>query len=285
MSAAYDFEPLVGEIRALRTFRVGPGGVLYPLFGPTPWRDGENVAYCRAVVPDDRAAERHEVPDPDCSCGFYAYGDERAASEYPHARYVLAVVACWGVVITATRGVRAQRCRIEAIWLSDVVGADLVAGVREHYPSLTVYADRGAMLEAHPLTVLDSYDPEGERSRTRRSRVQTAAIVAAVLLTAAPYAWWSGLPYGWGLWTAALAAVMVSSVVVVRRVGTGLRAERAAQRRRLQLLAVVIWMLSPTLGVAGTLLLRVPLLQILGLVLLQRHRLAREAARFPARIE
>ena len=72
---------------------------------------------------------------------------------------------------------------------------------------------------------------------------------------------------------------------VVRRAGGGLRAERIAQRHRLQLLAVVIWMLGPTLGLAGAFMLRLPLLQLAALLLVQRCRLAREAARFPARVD
>ena len=37
------FEPQIGEIRALRTFRIGPDGKLYPLYSDTAWVDGTNT--------------------------------------------------------------------------------------------------------------------------------------------------------------------------------------------------------------------------------------------------
>ncbi|MDP9094257.1 MAG: hypothetical protein M3N95_15310 [Actinomycetota bacterium] len=46
MDAYSGFEPQVGEIRALRTFRIGPGGLLYPLFSDHAWTDGTNTAEC-----------------------------------------------------------------------------------------------------------------------------------------------------------------------------------------------------------------------------------------------
>ena len=55
---------------------------------------------------------------PGCKCGFYAYGTYRAACDYAEARWLLAVVTCWGKVVPGTRGLRAQHARIEAIWLS-----------------------------------------------------------------------------------------------------------------------------------------------------------------------
>ena len=120
MEAYAGFDPRVGEIRALRTFRIGPGGVLYPLFSNTPWSDGTNTARCRAGGASDESAE-HRAPEPDCTCGFYAYACEAAAAEYPNARHVLATVACWGRVIAGTRGIRAEHGRIEAIWMSETV--------------------------------------------------------------------------------------------------------------------------------------------------------------------
>ena len=117
MDAFAGFEPQVGEIRAVRSFRVGPDGALYPLFSDQAWVDGTNTARCR-VSPDD---PDHGAPDPECTCGFYAYASARAADEYPHARHVLAVVACWGRVIAGSRGIRAEKARIEAIWMSPKV--------------------------------------------------------------------------------------------------------------------------------------------------------------------
>jgi hypothetical protein len=44
MDAFAGFEPQVGEIRAVRSFRVGPDGALYPLFSDQAWVDGANIA-------------------------------------------------------------------------------------------------------------------------------------------------------------------------------------------------------------------------------------------------
>jgi uncharacterized protein DUF4191 len=162
------FEPLVGEIRAVRTFSIGPDGELRPLrefFGAPPWTAQVNTARClpsdgsglpRPSTPDKLP---HDSPDPGCTCGFYAYGTPGAAEENSHARSVLAVVSCWGRVIAGTRGIRAQHARIDAIWMSEYfIPAILAERVAARYPGVAVYADRDAMLAAHPPTELDCYE-------------------------------------------------------------------------------------------------------------------------------
>jgi hypothetical protein len=47
-------------------------------------------------------------------------------------------------------------------------------------------------------------------------------------------------------------------------------------------LALGLWLVAPYGGAAGTLLLRIPLLQMGALTIFQRRILAREAGRFPA---
>ena len=142
----------VGEIRALRTFRLTEYGYLYPVrYDPAaPWQSGVNTAKC---------AHDHTPAAPGCGCGFWAYGTYRAARHYPEARHVLAVVACWGRVVPGTLGLRAQHARIEAIWLSVWVPRRLVRLLREWYPSATFYRSRRRMLIRHRLTRLDSYEP------------------------------------------------------------------------------------------------------------------------------
>lgn len=142
----------VGEIRAVRTFDVGADGLLLPMVGsPLPWTDGVNSAVCRH--------EPHTPAAPGCHCGFWAYSSLRAAYGQPAARYLLAVVACWGRIVPATRGLRTQYARIEAVWVSRLVADDVVARLREHYPTVTFYRQRSAMLATHPTTVLDCYRP------------------------------------------------------------------------------------------------------------------------------
>ena len=272
------FDPQVGEIRAVRTFRVGPGGVLFPLFSRRPWVDGANEAACTAahVVADP---SDHVPPDPDCTCGFYAYADPSAAGEYPYARHVLAVVMCWGRVIVGTKGLRAQRARIEAVWLSKIVPADLVRMVADRYPTARMYSDRGATLTAHAPTVaaqLEADQVAGPHRRRSTARILVVAAIAAGLL---PTAWIARLPYGWAAWSAILCVLLCVSLVPRHR-----RPDAVVQRQRLVCLALAVWMLSLLAGTAGLFLLRLPLLQIAVLASAQRAAMNREARVFPAHI-
>ena len=150
----------VGEIRALRTFRLSEYGYLNPV-GYTaagPWQDGANSARC--------LGHGHTPAVPGCKCGFYAYGTYRAACDYAEARWLLAVVTCWGKVVPGTRGLRAQHARIEAIWLSARIPRRFVRRLRERYPSVTFYRSRRRMLRRHRPTALRSYEPEPRPRRT-----------------------------------------------------------------------------------------------------------------------
>jgi hypothetical protein len=274
------FEPQVGEIRALRTFRVGPGGRLYPLFSNTPWVDGPNTATCRMVELAGGAIKPHTAPEPDCSCGFYAYGSEASTGEYPHARHVLAVVSCWGRVIAGTRGLRAQYGRVEAIWLSDAVPAALVAEVAERYPSVARYRDKAPMLAEYPPSELDCYDPEESHRPSRARRWLSAGVAGALAVSAVPASWWGSVHEARLAWVSALAFFLVAALLLIR----GRSTDVAVRRRRVLFHAMALWMVAPFAGPIGIVLLRVPLLQLFVLTFVQRRQLARAASRFPAEI-
>jgi hypothetical protein len=277
------FEPQVGQIRALRTFRVGPGGALYPLFSDTPWSPGVNTARCLRLgvhaLPQDEE-DGHAAPHPGCRCGFYAYGSEAAAGEYPYARHVRAVVSCWGRVIAGTRGLRAEHCRIEALWLSRTVPRDLAAQVAAAYPAVPVYPTAEAMLAAHPLTELDCYEPGVPRPWWRPGRWLGAAATAAVVLGLLPMNWLGGSR------TAGLAWGLCGGLFLVLAVALGFRrsADTTTHRRCMLSLAVVLWMLAPFAGATGFVLIRLPLMEVAGLTLVRRLRMIRAAGRFPATI-
>jgi hypothetical protein len=276
------FEPQIGEIRALRTFRVGPDGGLYPLYSDTAWVDGVNTAQCKLASAGTRERidrGRHATPDPDCTCGYYAYASESGAAERPHARYVLAVVACWGKVIAGTRGIRAEQARVEALWMSAIVPRELAESVAARYPSATLYAEKDAMLAEHPPTALDCYEPDEPARDVRTSRVMRLAIAAAVVIGALPASWIWQQPYVRALWAAEV-CLFVIAAVMVRRTRRDVRAPATA----LLYAGLAVWLLAPFAGSAGLVLLRLPLVQITTLGLLQRHHLNREARRFPARI-
>jgi len=266
------FEPQVGQIRALRTFRIGPGGLVYPLFSDEPWQDGTNTARClRKDVP------AHESPAPDCRCGFYAFGSEQSVADYPHSRHVLAVVACWGRVIAGTRGVRAEHCRIEALWLANAVPEDLAARVRENHPSVAVHRDRDRMMAAHPPTQLDCYERPGPGSRRARRGLWLAALASAGL-GVLPVDWLGGARSAAVLWVALAAAFATAALLLPRR-WAGVRSGQ-----RLLCLATSLWLLASFMGVVGLILVRLPLLEAAGVAGLQYTCMLCEGRRIPARI-
>jgi hypothetical protein len=274
------FEPQVGEIRALRTFRIGPGGRLYPLFSNIAWVDGANAASCRMVELAGGAIAPHSVPDPNCTCGFYAYGSEAATAEYPHARHVLAVVSCWGHVIAGTRGLRAQCARIDALWVSDVVPADLVADVAQRYPSIALHRDKGAMLAEYPPSELDCYDGSESARPSGPRRWLSIGVAGALAVSAVPAGWWGGLHQARVAWAVAVGFFVVAALILIR----GRSTDVAVRRRRVLFHAMALWMIAPFAGPIGLVLLRVPLLQLCALTLIQRRQMARAAGRFPAEI-
>ena len=268
------FEPQVGQIRALRTFRIGPDGAVYPLFSNEPWHDGANTARC---LRKDRPP--HRSPDPDCTCGFYAFGGEQWVGDHPRSRHVLAVVACWGRVIAGSRGLRAEHCRIEALWLSAAVPVGLVERVRHNHPSVAVHRDRARMLAEHPPTELDCYErPGGGRGRPIGRLWWSAAIAAAVL---------GVLPAHWlgGARDAALVSVVLATAFAVAALPFARRGTDVdVSGRRLLCLATSMWLLASFLGPLGSVFVRLPLLQAASIVGLQHACLLIEGRRIPARI-
>jgi hypothetical protein len=274
------FEPEVGEIRALRTFRIGCGGFLHPLFGKQAWTDGTNTARCTARRGAFAApGPPHHAPEPSCSCGFYAYASQAGLSEQPHARNVLAVVACWGRVIAGTRGIRAEHSRIEAIWMSGAVPVDLAAMVAARYPSVAIYTDRTRMLTDHPPTALDCYEIDEPSASVMTVTALRVATVLALLVASMPTAWLASTHHQYLIWAAYLWLVLIG-VAAFRRA----RTKAAAKRQALLALAFVLWIVAPIAGPAGLILLRLPLSQIAAAIYLQRKLLERAATRFPAEI-
>lgn len=176
MSEAAEAESYgVGEVRAIRTFRLGADGGLYPLYDDRPWGPDANTATCKR-------GRGHSAPDPDCRCGFYAYGDLTWTVAQPPAVSVLAVVALWGALEVATRGVRAEHGRLQAVWLHRRVPEHLVDAVRSRYPAAEVLRDRGALLQRHPLTPLQGYRAPRLTGRRRRLVTRLLAVLAGLVL-------------------------------------------------------------------------------------------------------
>ena len=269
------FEPQVGQVRALRTFRIGPDGGLHPLFSTRRWCDGPNTARCTR-----EGRPPHRSPDPDCTCGLYAYGAESWVSDHPISRHVLAVVSCWGRIIAGTRGLRAEHGRIEALWLSAAVPADLVEQITRTHPSVTVYRDRSRMLAEHPPTELDCYEPAGPGNGRPAGRVWWSVALVAALLGVLPAGWLGG-DHDAAVLRAVLAVAFAVGALPLTRHGADVG---CWGRRRLLCLGTSMWLLASFLGPVGTGLVQLPLLQAASIVGLQHLCLHLEGRRIPADI-
>jgi hypothetical protein len=256
MRAFSGIEPLVGEIVGLRTFRVDESGLLLPLYSNRAWYDGRNTALC-APPTGERGRGDHPVPSPDCQCGFYAYGAERAAAGNRHMRYVQAVVSCWGGVVAGTQGVRAEHARVDAIWLHPNVPRWARSRVAGRYPSARIYADRRQMLIDHPPSVLDCYEQGAPRHLPARvgGAVGATALLGLGLLPASTLRGSALLWTAWLVAAATLTALVLWLLASARGVG-----HRAAA---LIVAGALAWLVAPLFGPPGW-LLRAPLLR--GLV-------------------
>jgi hypothetical protein len=245
-------ELLVGEVVALRTFRIDDSGVLLPLFSDGAWYDGPNTAVC-APPTGHHPRGPHAVPADDCECGFYAYGTEQAAAQNRHTRYVKAVVSCWGGVVAGTKGVRAEHARIDAIWVNRAAPVWLRKRVAARYPSARLYSDAAAMLAEHPLTDLACY----RASARGRAAPLFGVLVGCTVLTLGllPFETLHASLALWAAWVGATAVTALATAWLV--VGTHGAGHFAAA---FVVAGVLGWLLAPVFGLPGW-VLRVPLLR------------------------
>lgn len=178
MNAADDGEVIgVGDVRMVRTFRVGADGGLYPVNTAAVWTGGWNTATCGR-------GKTHTPPDPDCRCGFYVFSHPAYALSQAPAHQVMAIVAVHGQMEAGSRGARVQKAKIEAVWLGPRVSEELTAKVRRRYPSVRVLRDREAMFTGFPLTPVEGFKPprvsEAGRHRIRVALWIFSATVALV---------------------------------------------------------------------------------------------------------
>jgi hypothetical protein len=212
------FEPVVGAVRAIRTFRLRADGALLPLTDDDAWSDGTNTARCRV------AGSGHPAPEPDCSCGLYAYATPQLAAREPQARLVLAVVSCWGRIIAGTKGLRAEFARIEAVHLDGRASDHLAAAISRRYPHAELHRDRSRLLEAHPPTTLTSYRAEPAAVPGWRRRLILILVAGGVAAGVWPHV----LP----VW-----AVLAGTGLLLAAASLAWRSRRAVQGSRYLLLA------------------------------------------------
>lgn len=131
-------EPHVGEIYAVREFRLTRDGDLVSLNSPTVWGQGEHQAVCHLARPSS-----HTAPAEDCRCGFYAY---TTAEPAPDPTAIMAVVACYGRVFEGELGVRAEKARVVALCFGEAVPWKAYGQARNRFRDVEVFDDYTTML-------------------------------------------------------------------------------------------------------------------------------------------
>jgi hypothetical protein len=271
------FEPQVGQVRAVRTFRIGPQGRLHSLLTDTAWSPGTNTARCQPQPPDRPGL--HTAPSPNCTCGLYCYASEAAAAEHPNSRHVVAVVTCWRRIIAGTRGVRAEHARVEALWMSPKVPPNLAPRVVSRYPCASTYERRSEIFAAHPPTKLGCYESAAMHGRAfTRHGLQVAVAIALVLGALSPD-WLGSHPNVRLVWAAELGFFCVGAAALASK-----GSDVTVKRRMLLFVAVALWLIAPFAGSVGRILLRFPLVQVAALGVVRRARWSRRGSRFPAEI-
>jgi hypothetical protein len=158
-------EPVVGEVRGYRWWRSTGGSLTSPWRGDVRWGRDDNLASCLGRrwllrwkphgVPHDRG-----IPETDCSCGFYAMDQapvvgldgpgcwplNPSLSGGPIS-LVFGVVRGSGRVILGQQGWRAERARVDALYVPvPRTPADGLVAASEWYEA-PIYRDLGAMCD------------------------------------------------------------------------------------------------------------------------------------------
>lgn len=206
-------EPLgVGAIRAVRTFRVGHDGGLYPVNTASAWTPGWNIAACAR-------GRAHTPPDPDCRCGFYVYFHPAYTSDQPPARQVLGVVEVRGVMEVGTRGARVPEARIVGLWLGVKVSDALAVRVAARYRDVRIFRNQQDLLEQFPATPVEGTRAPRTSAATRTTlrRALWAYAAGAAVVGLLPVRAITESTAGTTLWLATLAtafALLVGGLLV-----------------------------------------------------------------------
>jgi hypothetical protein len=167
-----DAELVLGRpLRVFRQWQVS-GTSLNSLNGE-PWHAATAVAQCRRRSIGSRPdTPLHVVPDPRCSCGFYAFYRPDLIPTSVQGR-VFGAAEVSGILICAELGVRAERMRILALTASadQTLGKDTAPLVPAALRRVDVYECPAALLADYPpdpaWTKLLGREPAGRRRRNR----------------------------------------------------------------------------------------------------------------------
>lgn len=154
-----EFAP--GSIRGVRAWNVHPvhdelRGLTYPM----PWGPGQNEARCYRLMPFEVLLSRtpsfpiqgHRVPEPECTCGFYAYfgGVQTYPGPTEFSPFVFGVIEAFGRVLIGTQGFRAEKARILA--LTSFYPAEML----RRYGNIPMFDNFGKMIAEFPPDMAES---------------------------------------------------------------------------------------------------------------------------------
>jgi hypothetical protein len=167
-----DIDTSVGTVRGVRWWSMDAGDTLVGAFGGT-WHEGENLATCRrdhgltmvintwagprsvsvsalgAIVQAAGVGQRrHPAPDPECTCGFYAFWRPEPLPVYEQYP-VIGVIEGYGRTVIGDRGFRCEKAKILGL----------------HLPP-TSYAGDGDFLDYLQRTWMDRRGPCGHLAAT-----------------------------------------------------------------------------------------------------------------------
>lgn len=158
------WEPQIGSLFGYRRFKVDSWNRIRPWADiPYIWTPGENVAKClktamystyslsfsSSSVP--RSAP-HRAPHHECDCGFYArfvYDDDVIEETWNLPTGVLGVIEAYGRAEVGTKGFRAEKAKIVALWLPGRK-QHLAERLPELYPDVAIYKTKAELFDAHP---------------------------------------------------------------------------------------------------------------------------------------
>lgn len=173
-------EPMVGEITALRTFRITDDGYLLPLTeagGTEPWPVATSSAKCNR-------GKNHLAPDVECSCGFYAYGNRawvENSNMYLWSHIALAAVHCSGRIVAGEKGLRAEKMRLVACYVNKHAPRHVLDRLAQNYPDVEFHDSKKSLLAAHPETPLDTYFEPPRQRAWSGGRILKAAVPPLVV--------------------------------------------------------------------------------------------------------
>lgn len=157
-------ELVPGTLRGYRQWQPAAGGALAALSMSYVWMHSEVEAICLKVsrisyrnsyddpIIEQRAGvPQHVVPDLNCVCGIYA---KHQPDNYSSSGYVSGVIEAWGKVQLGSEGFRAQKARIVALAMPNIIirddFAEFMRILGKRYKGVEFWPDVSAMYEKYP---------------------------------------------------------------------------------------------------------------------------------------